>query len=215
MVKILHKILGHRNNQYNNIEFKVKIEFNNLFQFLDVIIPLLSNIRLGHTVYWKSTHNNGYLHAQSYHHFSQNFQLLVPWLRDLYICPNPIMSDFSWSKWRKIFKTMITKCDLFAVSRYLQESFIIQQHFFLVCWKLVKKYERFSVSIRLNQFSDRFAKYVNCFHLLKMCILMKQVVQSKLVLSNINVVWKLFSSWVLLSFRWYIYSSLVFLINWS
>jgi len=36
--------------------------------FLDVLISHLSNGSLTHQVYWKTTHTDGYLHVQSYHH---------------------------------------------------------------------------------------------------------------------------------------------------
>jgi hypothetical protein len=67
----LQEFLKHLNNIPPNIKFTKEVEQNKTLPFMDVLVSRRPNGSLGHSVYWKSTHTELYLHAKSQHHPAQ------------------------------------------------------------------------------------------------------------------------------------------------
>ena len=67
--------------------FKMKIEADSILHFLDVLVTQKHNQKLGHTVYWKPTHTDRYLHKNSNHHPRQITGIITTLTeRALHIC---------------------------------------------------------------------------------------------------------------------------------
>jgi len=54
----------------------MELEENGSIPFLDILINMKEDGKLGHLVYRKNTHTENYLHASSHHHPTQNIGVL-------------------------------------------------------------------------------------------------------------------------------------------
>lgn len=86
--------LKNHNNQHNDIKYIMKIDFKNSLQLLDVLVSRSPN---GSRVYWKPTHPNRYLHAQSSQYPPKNSQLLTLQSKELYRSSNPTIFKVKYS----------------------------------------------------------------------------------------------------------------------
>ena len=72
----LDTFLVHLNNQSDHIKFTMEIEENNCLPFLDVLLTRKTDGTIAWQVYWKKTHIDKYLQADSHHHPSQKLGIL-------------------------------------------------------------------------------------------------------------------------------------------
>lgn len=72
----LDKFFIHLNSISPEIKFTMELEEKKSIPFLDVLIMRKEDGSLGHKVFRKSTHIEGYLHADSHHHPAQKFGVL-------------------------------------------------------------------------------------------------------------------------------------------
>lgn len=70
------KLFNHLNSISYEIKFTMELQEKSSIPFLCVLVIKKEDGTLGHQVFRKKTHNEGYVHAESYHNPSQKFGVL-------------------------------------------------------------------------------------------------------------------------------------------